>query len=240
MATFSLPAVQLPFVLGGSDQLTVDVGTTSLLQPLTPDVGAIFTVGTDGAGQQPLTIGLPGWGSVAIKSGTTFDITAVWPTSAALIAKHGLAPYFASNPRDLVLVLDLGGSADASFTGRFTYAPLTADVSLNADADFAFTFAKGCARDQPLNVLLSALLRDVKLPAALDAPLSAGEAITFQYRRLPEHRGKRRRRVRAAGDAVDRDRSAAACGSVLAEHRRNPRPLCKGGRVFRHRDARCR
>jgi hypothetical protein len=62
MARFSLPAVQLPFVLGGSDQLSVNVGTTSLSSPLTPDVGAIFAVGTNGAGEQPLTISGGGWG----------------------------------------------------------------------------------------------------------------------------------------------------------------------------------
>jgi hypothetical protein len=181
MARFSLPAVQLPFVLGGSDQLSVNVGTTSLSSPLTPDVGAIFAVGTNGAGEQPVTISGGGWGTIAIHAGTTFDVTAVWPASEALIARHGLAPYFAANVDDVVLVLELGGSADEAFTGRFTYAPLTADFSVNAGNDFAFTFANGYKRDQPLNALLTTLFRDIKLPAKLDTPPGPGEIIKFEY-----------------------------------------------------------
>jgi len=177
----SVPGAQLPFVLGGSDQLSVDVGTTSLLSPLTPDVGAVFTVGTNGAGQEPLTLGGGGWGTLAIHAGTTFDVTAVWPTSEALVARHGLAPYFAANAEDVVLVLELGGSADGAFTGRFTYAPLTPGFAVSAGSDFAFTFANGYERDQPLNALLTTFLRDIRLPAKLDAPPGAGEIIKFEY-----------------------------------------------------------
>ncbi len=181
MATFSSPTERLPFVLGGSDQLTLDVGAVSLDDPLAPNVTTVFKLDTSGTGQQPLTIGAPGSWTLGLAAATTLEITAVWPTSTALVSKHGLASYFAENPGDVVLVLDAGANAGGTFSGQFTYAPLTANVSAAAGGSFTFTFAHAYRRDCPLKTLLSTFLGDIRLPATLDGPPAPGEVIKFEY-----------------------------------------------------------
>jgi hypothetical protein len=181
MADITLKGPQLPFVLGGTGELTIRAGATAIDRPLPPMVDVVLDVETHASANKPLALGGPGSWTLSVEASAGMKIQAVWPTSAAAVKEYGLARHFSEHPDDVVLLLTVGADAAGKFAGRLRYAALTATTNLAAGGDLTFAYAKPYPRGTPLGKLLETFLGSVRLPASPHRAVESGEVIKFEY-----------------------------------------------------------
>ena len=181
MADITLKGLQLPFVLGGTGALTIRAQTTARDQPLSSGVDVLLSVETGASASKPLTLGGRGSWTMSLKTDGCLELHAVRARHAALVGRYGLGGYFAGHRDGLVMLLTAGGSAGGAFAGRFRYAALTPTATVEAGGDVDFAYARAYPPDTTLDDLVEHFFRNVRLPAAVDRPLDAGEVIKFEY-----------------------------------------------------------
>lgn len=184
MPTFSRSDV--PFLLNGSAKIDVDVEAINPTKPLQPG-SPILNTSFSAAGQQAVVLGQASTVKIGIAASATATLTPVFPgaTGAALKAlkARGLGDFFkaGANADLLILGLDLGATASASVAGSFTYAPLTAAVTVDAGVDGGYSYYRALDAALPAKTLLPAFFREMRLPEQLDRAPEPGESICLRY-----------------------------------------------------------
>ncbi len=184
MPTFSKSDV--PFLLGGSGTITVDASPINLAARLPPDAPTL-SVGFSAGGGQTLPLGQPHTVKVGVSVSANAQLVPIFPGATGaprqLLQTNGLGAYFKdpAHAADLVLALDIGAAASASARGVFSYAALTAAVTVDAGADGGYSYLRAFPASQAARLTLKDFFGAMRLPEQLtDAP-TPGEAIALRY-----------------------------------------------------------
>ncbi len=184
MPTFS--RTDVPFLLGGSSTIDVDVAGINPNRPFeagTPVLNASFSAG----GRQAVTLGQADTVKLGLEASATAALVPFFPDAAGAaletLRARGLGDFFraGANADRLILGLDLGAAAGASVAGSFSYAPLTAAVTVDAGVDGGYSYYRAMDASLPARTVLPAFFREMRLPEQLDRAPVPGESVCLRY-----------------------------------------------------------
>jgi hypothetical protein len=187
MPSLSLKKSDVPFLLAGAGELTLDTGPLSLNGPIPSDGSAILDVGFKADGEQKMALGQSGTLKIGVSTSAHAQLVPAFSESAGepldLLKAQGLDGFFAdgANANRMVLVFSVGAAADLAAAGSFTYAALTATATLDAGADAGFAYAKAFARSGKVQDVVPKFFASMKLPAQLTEAPEPGEALSLRY-----------------------------------------------------------
>ena len=183
--TFNKDAV--PFLLGGTGQLNIDLGAVSPIAVIPEASTSLVHAKFGGSGGTTVQLGTPGSVKIGISAAANLDIRPVFSTSkgasAQLLKDNGLGSYFddETHKSNLVLCLDAGGSADLSAAGSFTYAPLTASFEVKAGINGGYSYFRAFDKTRPSGEILKEFVSRMRLPEQGTKAPEEGEAIALRY-----------------------------------------------------------
>lgn len=185
MTDISISKSKIPFLLGGTGDLTVHAGGSNPTAKLTPTDDDLLSVTFGLAGNADFSLGAADTLKLGIKAGANMNLIPLWQTSSpsrlTLLADHGLADYFTTHNEDLILILTLGAMTEAKAAGSFTYSFLTATGRLDAGTSAGFFYSRPYPADRPLQDMLLDFFRGLRLPANVTTAPNPGEVLGFQY-----------------------------------------------------------
>ncbi|HWS98947.1 MAG TPA: hypothetical protein VN256_01650 [Pyrinomonadaceae bacterium] len=188
MADINLSKSDIPFWFSGTGTLNVHVGVADPTQPLPASDEDLLSVGFNASGSQPISIGKSDTFKFGISAEANASLTPLWQSSSADRLKklddYGLTGYFnagANHDDRVLIILNLGASADASVEAKFKYWNLSASALLEAGADGSYTLIRSFPSNMAAGELVRQFFRGFRLPANVDAPLAADELISFEY-----------------------------------------------------------
>ena len=155
MPTISLSKPDIPFLLGGTGQLTLDTGPVGLNTPIPSDAPLLFDVGFRATGGEQVVLGQANTVKIGVTASAHARVVPIFSSSTGagleLLKAHGLAGFFAAglNPDRMVLAFDLGAALGVGVAGSFAFAPLTATVTVDAGADGGYSYLKAFRRTTP-------------------------------------------------------------------------------------------
>ncbi len=187
MPSLLLKRKDLPFLLGGNAEVTVDSGNLQLGQPINEASPALLTVRFVAKGSDKLALGQTDTVKVAVSTAENLDLTAVFPGStgnaAKLVGACGLRDFFrnGANADKLILAFDTGASAGVSAAGSFAYSALKTTVKVNAGVDGGYAYLRAFNRSLPVQQVLLEFFKSMRLPEQISRPPEAGEAISLRF-----------------------------------------------------------
>jgi len=187
MPNVDLTKSDLPFLFGGDSTLHIAANVPGLDQQLTPGDADLFTLGFNASTGHTFALGTSDSLKLAFDAGTTARMVPLWSSSSKdrleLLEPLGLQDYFAGTDHNnqLLMLFLCGGNANASAVGKFNYSFLSVDTSLKAGADASYTLVRSFPADTKAGSLITDFLSGLRLPANVNAPLKADEAIVFEY-----------------------------------------------------------
>lgn len=169
-----------------SGALRVHLAISDPSKELTPTSTDLFSLDFSAGGN--FSFGAQDSFKLGIDAKTKTRLAALWNTSAPerlmLLDNYGLKDYFdaGAHSERLLLLLDVGGSADLDFGGKFKYLNLlNADFSLQAGADASYTLLRSYGASTPAGALIKDFFKGLRLPANIDQPLAEDEVLIFEY-----------------------------------------------------------
>jgi hypothetical protein len=187
MAAISLKRKDLPFILGGSGEISVETGKLKLNQPIPADAGNLLSVGFKASGSERFSLGQDASVKIGVSAESNVQLIPVFASSTGagpkLLKTNGLGDFFrkGANPDKVVLVFDLGASAEVATTAAFAYSTLKASVELDAGADAGYTYARALDKSVPLNRIVPDFFKTMRLPDQGELAPEPGEAISLRY-----------------------------------------------------------
>ncbi len=184
MPTFSRSDV--PFLLSGSAKIDVDVAAINPNKPLQPGAPVLNTA-FSASGQQSVALGQAHTVKVGVAASATATLTPIFPgatgTALKALKARGLGDFFkaGANADRLILGLDLGAATSASVAGSFSYAPLTATVTVDAGVDGGYSYYRAFDASLPARAILPDFFKEMRLPEQLDRAPEPGESLCLRY-----------------------------------------------------------
>ncbi len=187
MPSLSLKRTDLPFLLGGNGEVSVDSGDLQLGRPINEASPALLNVRFAAQGSDKVALGQPDTVKVAVSTAETLNLTAIFPGSTGPAAKLagtcGLSDFFENgeNADKLILALDTGASAGVSAAGSFAYSALKTTVEVNAGIDGGYSYLRAFDKSLPVRQVLIDFFRTMRLPEQVNTQPEAGEAISLRF-----------------------------------------------------------
>jgi hypothetical protein len=187
MPAISLKKSDVPFLLGGTGELTLDIGSLSLNGSIPSDGSPVLDVGFTAGGEQKITLGQSGTVKIGVSTSAHARVLPVFRSSKGapvdFLKAQGLGDFFADPSRagQMVLAFDVGAAADAHVSGSFVYAPLTTTATIDAGADGGYTYSKAFGKAEPIKTVIPAFFRAMRLPEQLTEAPEAGEAVSLRF-----------------------------------------------------------
>src|SRR5687768_11897002 len=116
MPSVSLKKADLPFLLGGGGEVTVDTADLSLTKPIDEDTKSLLHASFASAGNDAITLGQSNSVKMSLSTKASVDIVPVFSTStgkpAAILKDHGIGDFFkgGANSDRVVLCFDAKAS----------------------------------------------------------------------------------------------------------------------------------
>lgn len=187
MPRVSLKKADLPFLLGGGGEVTVDTGDLKLGQPIDEGTKSLIQASFAASGKDTITLGQNNSVKLSLGTKASVDIVPVFTTStgkaAALLKDYGIGSFFAgkANEGKVVLCFEAKASADAAAAGSFPYASLKTSVEVSAGADAGYAYLRALDKSLPVQEILPAFFKTMRLPEQGGRAPEAGEAIFLEY-----------------------------------------------------------
>ena len=187
MPSISLSKSDVPFLLGGTGELTLDTGPLSLNGSIPSDGSPVLAVSFKAGGEQKMVLGQGNTVKIGVSTSAHAQVVPIFSSSAGLplelLKGHGLAEFLVdpANASRMVLAFDVGAAADVAAAGTFVYAPLTATVTVDAGGDGGYSYLKAFPKNAQIQKAVPALFKSMKLPEQLTEPPEAGEAVSLRY-----------------------------------------------------------
>lgn len=178
---------EIPFLLGGAGELSVNTGNLAPNQKLSEADTTILNASFKAGGDQKVTLGQEQSVKLGVSATSSVRVAAAFASSTGepkkLLAAHGLGDFFkgGANKDKVVLGFDVAGSAAVAAAGSFSYTALKATVEVDAGADGSYTYLKALDRNLPLTQLLPAFFKTMRLPEQGATAPEPGEAIALRY-----------------------------------------------------------
>jgi hypothetical protein len=172
-------------ILDGAGKLSVGLHAGDLDKPLVRTEKALVALGVDVAPGQALSLGASDSVRVSFGAETAISLRPFWSGvgTARDLALVGLDKYFAepTHANRLVLLLDVGGEADASAKMAASFGVLSAGLTVGAGADARYLFARSFADTGTAGDVLKDFFASMRLPAQIAHPLADDEVIVLEY-----------------------------------------------------------
>jgi len=187
MPTLSLKKKDLPFLLSGKGEVSVDTQALKLNKAIPDGTDSLLSVTFSAGGDQTVTLGQNESVKIGVSTAARLSLTPVFSTSAGATAKllktYGVGDFFkkGANTDKVVLCLDAGASGDLSAAGAFSYAPLKATVELKAGADAGFAYLRALDKSEAVEDIVPEFFSTMRLPEQGARAPEPGEAIALQY-----------------------------------------------------------
>jgi hypothetical protein len=186
----------LELKLGGQDikalmsrdgifDLVADV--EDLQKPFSPQRGQLVSLKFQTGPSREIKFGSADSVALGLSPQTDASVLLLWPSSSAdqlkALETFGLEDYFArgAHAHQLLMVLTIGASADASAAGDFRYAALTAGATLKAGADGALSMVQAFPQETLAEDVLRDFFKGANLPADITVAPQPGEVTVLEY-----------------------------------------------------------
>ena len=187
MPTLSLKKKELPFLLGGKGEVSVDTAALKLNKPIPEGTDSLLNVAFSAGGDETITLGLSDTVKIGVSTAASLNLTPVFSTSTGTAAKllktYGIPDFFkrGANADKVVLCLEAAASGDLSAAGSFSYAPLKTTVELEAGADAGYAYLRALDKSEAVEDIVPEFFSTMRLPEQGARAPEPGEAIALQY-----------------------------------------------------------
>lgn len=187
MPTLSLSKKDLPFLLAGKGEVSVETGPLKPAKPIPEDTESLLGVTLSADGAQTVTLGQSETVKIGVSTAASLDLTPVFATSAGARAKllktYGIPDFFknGANADKVVLCLEAVASGDLSAAGSFSYSALKATAEIKAGADVGYAYLRALDKADPLKDIVPEFFSTMRLPEQGTRTPEPGEAIALQY-----------------------------------------------------------
>lgn len=187
MPTLSLKKKDLPFLLAGKGEVSVETGELELSAPIPEDTRSLLNVRFAAAGEETVTLGQSGTLKLGVATAASLNLTPVFSTStgppAKLLKTYGIPDFFkrGANADKVVLCLEAAASGDLSAAGSFSYAPLKATAEIKAGADAGYAYLRALDSTDALKNVVPEFFSTMRLPEQGTFAPEPGEAIALEY-----------------------------------------------------------
>lgn len=187
MATLPLKKKDLPFLLGGKGEVSVEIGALRPTKAIPESTDSLLSVTFSAGGSQTITLGQGDTVKIGISTDASLNLTPIFSTSTGAAAKllktYGLPDFFkrGANADKVVLCLDAAASGDLSAAGSFSYAPLKATAEIEVGADAGYAYLRALDKTEAVKDIVPAFFSMMRLPEQGTSAPEPGEAISLQY-----------------------------------------------------------
>src|SRR5262245_15337787 len=187
MANVSLRKNEIPFLLGGTGQLSVDTGDVQLNEPLKEGTPTLLHAGFDAGGSHTIALGADNTVKLGVTAATSVDLVPIFSSTLGapvdLLKASGMGQFFdnGANTDKVVLAFTVGGSAQLTASGSFNYSALKAGFELNAGGDGGYSYLRALDKTLPIDRLMSTFFSTMRLPEQSNGAPQPGEAISLHY-----------------------------------------------------------
>jgi hypothetical protein len=187
MPTLSLTKKDLPFLLGGKGEVSVDIGALRPTKPIPEDTDRLLSVSFSAGGDETITLGQSGTVKIGVSTAASLNLTPIFSTStgvgAKLLKTYGISDVFkkGANADKVVLCLEAAASGDLSAAGSFSYAPLKATAEIKVGADAGYAYLRALDRTEAVKDIVPEFFSTMRLPEQGTRAPEPGEAISLQY-----------------------------------------------------------
>jgi len=187
MPPLSLKKKDLPFLLGGKGEVSVDTGTLKPAKPIPDGTDSLLQVTFSAGGAETVTLGQSASVKMGISTAESLNLTPIFSTSAGagarLMKTYGLGDFFrkGANADKVVLCLEAAASGDLSAAGSFSYAPLKTTVALEVGADAGYAYLRALDKTEAVEDLVPEFFSTMRLPEQGTSAPEPGEAMALQY-----------------------------------------------------------
>ena len=187
MAALSFQKKDIPFLLAGTGTFSVETGDLSKGKPLDEASPVVLTTNFKADSDKTIVLGQGNTVRLGVSTTATAQLTPVFSSSkgpARDVLNTNEAGHFfdnGANKDKVILVFDFGASADANAAGSFLYSALKAGVTLDANANWSYTYVRALDKTLPVGQLLPAFFKTMRLPEQAAGAPEPGESISLRY-----------------------------------------------------------
>jgi hypothetical protein len=182
MPSLSIDKSRIPLWTGTNGSLDINVNADPA-KTLAPGANPIVSARFQVDGSQNIVFAAQGAVGIGIQAGAEARIVPIFQENVGAGADLVRRFSFTSSlqPGNLLLVLELGGNANLTAQGSFTYSVLSANATLKAGVDATYVTARSFPRTETLQPMLFELLGNLTLPSRITKPPAAGDLVSFEY-----------------------------------------------------------
>jgi hypothetical protein len=187
MSTLSLKKKDLPFLLGGKGEVSVETGALKPAKAIPEGTDSLLSVSFSAGGDGTITFGQSDTVKIGVSTAASLNLTPIFSTSAGararLLKTYGISDFFkkSANADKVVLCLEAAASGDLSAAGSFSYAPLKATAQINAGADAGYAYLRALDKTEAVEDIVPEFFSTMRLPEQGTRAPEPGEAIALQY-----------------------------------------------------------
>ncbi len=187
MAKLSFEKKDIPFLLAGTGTFSVDTANFTKGKPLDEAAPVVLTTSFNADSEKTIALGQDNTVRLGVSTTASAQVTPVFSSSTGsavdLLTTYEVGHFFdnGANSDKVVLVFDVGGSADATASGSFLYSALKAGFTIDANVNGAYTYLRALDKTLPVEQLLPKFFQTMRLPEQGQAAPEAGEAISLRY-----------------------------------------------------------
>jgi hypothetical protein len=170
---------QIPLWQGANGKFQADVNVPAPTDPLPVSANAIASLSFSAAGKAALGKDV----SLGVSASTSVKLAALFQEQTGadpdLVTEFNLTPSLKAD--NLLLALDLGGKADVTVSGSYTYNVLSVGANLAAGADGRLVHVRPYPRGESSLEILQDFFQNLALPGTISAPPPPGQVTSLEY-----------------------------------------------------------
>jgi hypothetical protein len=179
MSSFAFSNDNIPLLHGATGKFEGNVDVPTLASPLPVSATAIATASFSASGNAAIGNDV----SVGLTASTSVTLAALFKEQTgadpSLVTDFELTPALGDD--NLLLALDLGGKADISAQGSYTYSVLTVGGTLQAGADARLVNVRSYPRTDSAQTVLTDFFGNLALPGTIATPPPAGQVTSLEF-----------------------------------------------------------
>lgn len=179
MSQIDIDKSQIPLWKGATGKFQAEVNVPAPNQPLPVSASAIAGVSFSADGQAAIGKDV----SIGVSAQTSLTLAALFQEQTgadpALVSEFNLGPVM--GPDNLLLALDVGGKADVSVAGSYTYNVLSVGATLKAGGDARLVHVRRYPRTEAAGNILLDFFGNLALPGTISVPPPPGQVTSFEY-----------------------------------------------------------
>jgi hypothetical protein len=179
---FNIDRSDIPLWSGAEGALSLDLSVDPGKE-LVPGASPIIDATFDVEGKKDVALSSAGSVGIGVHAGAQARIVPIFREDhgggADLVTRFALGDSLTTS--NLLMAIELGGSADLTAKGAFKHTVLAVNATLEAGVDATYVAVRAFDRQKKLSEMLLELTKGLSLPGAITRPPAAGEVVSFEY-----------------------------------------------------------